>query len=162
VRAVRDGAAPGPRPEAGRAELGWLALEIVHLVADGHSSDARRLLVEATEAVRAKRRVEAPLWTAALASLRARLPEARVLLDALLFADGEPPPRGYAFVADALEASGAMDESIRARRRAASLREPGARAGLAERVRQLGWEAAKAGRRAEAIRLLREARELAS
>ena len=161
VRAVRDGSAPGPRPEAGRAELGWLALEIVHLVVDEHGGDARRLLVEATELVRTKRRVEAPLWTAALASLRARLPEARGLLDALLDADGEPPPRGYLFVADTLEASGAIDESIRARRRAAALREPGARAGLAERVRQLGWEAAKAGQRSEAIAPLREARELA-
>lgn len=158
---VLDGLAPGPRPVGeGRALSGWLALEVVHSTRGGYRREALHALRELTRRVEDGERVEAPMWTAAVHGLRVHPGPARRLLRALLEAGGEPPPRGFAWVADALEAAGRVDDAIAMLRRAAMRREPSARGRLADHLRAAGWAAADDGRREEAKRLLREAKAL--
>lgn len=161
VGALLEGAAPGPRPPgAGRELSGWLALEVVHAVRGGHRKDALDALRELEAVARGGARVEASLWTAAEVGLRVHPRPARALLAALLDGEGEPPPRGFSALANALEAIGAVDDAVRMLERATARREPKARLRLADHLRAAGWEAARDGRREEALRLLREARSL--
>ncbi len=164
ARAVADGNAAGPRPEAGgRVLVGWLGVAIAAALREKNRHEARALLDELTERVKQGARVEAPVWTAAVLAVRdERLSQlGRELARALLDAEGEPPPEGYLDVAEALEARGADELAIIALRRAAARREPRARARLSALLRHRGWQAADAGDRPRALALLREARALA-
>ncbi|MEZ4339776.1 MAG: hypothetical protein R3B82_24410 [Sandaracinaceae bacterium] len=162
ARAVLDGCAPGPRPAEGRLLVEWLALAIVHAVRSRRVHEARELLREAHYRIAEGARVEAPLWTAVHAAMGLAPEPARALTRALLArTSGEPPPRGYLSLADAWLAAGADEEGIALLRRAARLREPGARQRLAAYLRHQGWVAAAEGRREDAIERLREAKHLA-
>ncbi len=164
AKAVAEGNAAGPRPEnEGRVLLGWLSVAAVAALRAENRHEARDLLRELDERIRAGARVEAPSWTAAVFALRdARLkPEGAALAQALLAADGDPPPRGFTWVADALDAADAESLSVRALERAVSRREPEARARLSALTRERGWRAADAGDRDEALALLKRARALA-
>ncbi|HJL15386.1 MAG TPA: hypothetical protein RMH99_07020 [Sandaracinaceae bacterium LLY-WYZ-13_1] len=161
ARAALEGNAPGPRPDDPRRLLGWLALVAIHALDRDRVPEARRALREATSRLRAGAANEAPLWTAALLALPRAPGPARALLRALLAGHGEGPPRGFASVAAALEAARLGDDALDALRRAAGLREEGARRALAERLRHRGWRAAEEGRRDDAIALLREAERMA-
>ncbi len=161
ARAVLDGCAPGPRPPRGRALVGWLALSIVHACQERRASEARALLREAAALLAEGARVEAALWTAARLAIEVAKEPARALTAALLErADAESPPGGYLPIADEWLARGERAEGLLLLRCAARVREPGARSRLAAHLRADGWEAAAAGRRDEAIALLREARHL--
>jgi tetratricopeptide (TPR) repeat protein len=125
--------------------------------------EARPLLRELEELLRAGARIEAPCWTAALFALgdpRLRDP-GRALTALLLERDGEPPPDGYAALAEALDEVGDDALATSAWRRAAARREPGSRERLATRLRWRGWQAAEAGETERALELLREAKRLA-
>lgn len=163
AKAVMEGGAAGPRPDGGRALTAWLALAACASARSSDRVSARERLAELASRVRAGARLEAPAWTAAILALREpRLSEVGIeLVTALLARSGEPPPRGFVALAEALEAAGS-ELAIPALRRAAARREPGARDRLARILGHRGWAAADAGRRAEALALLREARRLAS
>lgn len=163
AKAVLEGLAPGPRPSGGRALTGWLGLAVVHAVRERRVSEARAHLRDATSLVESGARIEAALWTAADTALRLAPEATRGLIRALIARHGgEPPPRGYLSLADALHAIGAEAECIALLRRAARRREPRARECLASHLRHAGWVAAAQGRRGDAISLLREAKRLAS
>ena len=158
ARAALEGAPAGPRPESPRAGVAWLGLAALH-AADAHPDELRHHLEEAARRLREGARAEPPLWTAALRAVEVAPRAAAALAHALIEAPGAPPPRGYLPLAQALEPV-APELSRALLRRAAARREDGARAALAVRLRQAGWEAADAGRRDEAIALLREAKRL--
>jgi tetratricopeptide (TPR) repeat protein len=165
ARAVAEGNAAGARPAAasGREVVGWLGLAACAAVRARARAEAREHLRELTDRVRRGARAEAPVWTAVLIALGdGRIGDvARELAAALLAGNGEPPPRGYACLAEALDAAGASELAIEAWRRATARREPNARERLASIVRYRGWQAAQEGDRDKAISLLREARRIA-
>lgn len=162
ARAVMDGCAPGPRPESGRALIGWLALGVVHACREGRVQEGRALLRELTTFVEAGARIESSLWTAARHAIEFLPERAKALTRALLARDdGEPPPHGYLPLADAWLARGVHEEGRLLLRRAARAREPRARSRLAVQLRTDGWAAASRGDRDAAIALLREAKHLA-
>lgn len=162
ARAVLEGCPPGPRPAEGRLLVEWLALAVVHASREGRVSETRELLREAHYRIAEGARIEAPLWTAVHVAMAVAEEPARALTRGLLARrTGEPPPRGYLPLANAWLAAGATDEGVALLRRAARLREPGARRRLAEHLRHAGWRAAAEGRREEAITRLREAKRLA-
>lgn len=161
AKAVAEGNAAGPRVDGSAREVvGWLALAACAALRSESRADAREHLRELTTQLRRGARVEAPIWTASILALRdARLAaEGRELAAALLDRAGEPPPRGYAHFAEALERGEAPELARKAWRRAAARREPGARERLARLLRWEGWRAAEAGERDAAIALLEEAR----
>lgn len=162
AKAVLERSAAGPRPEEGRPRIGWLGLAACAAMASGDRFGARELLGELRERTRSGARLEAPAWTATILALRdPRFCDAgRELSAALLARDGEPPPRGFVTLAEALDAA-SSELATEAWRRAAARREPGARDRLAKLLRHRGWTAAEAGDRAAALSHLREARRLA-
>lgn len=162
-RAVLEGGAPGPRPSGERAIVGWLGLIAIHAARSDRPREAIEALRDLSARVRRGARTEAPVWTAALVSMRDErlLDAAAALLAVLLARDVEPPPRGYASVAEALDRAGRHELATGAWRKAAARREPGAREKLASILCHRGWKAAQRGARDEAIAHLREARRLA-
>lgn len=164
AKAVAEGNAAGPRvQDEGRELVGWLGLAACAALRAESRADAREHLRELTQRLRRGARAEAPVWTASALALRdARVSDVgRELAEALFARGDEPPPRGYASVAEVLEAAGAPELATQAWRRAAARREPGARDHLAHLLRWRGWQAAQAGDRDAAIALLEEARRLA-
>lgn len=164
ARSVVEGNAAGPRPEGGGREVvGWLGLAACAAIRDSHHAEALEHIRALIVRLESGARVEASGWTAA----RCALGDAKLagvgqeLASALLERGGEPPPRGYASFAAALDAAGAALLGTQAWRRAAARREAGAREHLARIARWRGWKAAEAGARDEAIARLREARRLA-
>jgi hypothetical protein len=165
ARAVAEGGAPGPRPNGTRAELAWIAYSSLSALTQPspRRAEARDALTELLERVRRGARIEAPIWTAAIRALDdpTLREHALSLAAALLARSGEPPPRGFACLAEALDAAGSHSLAIEAWRRAAARREPNAKGRLAAILRHRGWVAADRNARDEAIALLREARRLA-
>jgi hypothetical protein len=99
----------------------------------------------------------------ALATDDADLRDAAVAIVASYLQSGPStnrPRRGWVALADTLSSLGLGDLSVRARRAAALAREPGAAASLGTSLAREGWELARAGDRARAIRKLREAKAL--
>ncbi|MEC7521917.1 MAG: hypothetical protein VYE22_18680 [Myxococcota bacterium] len=158
ARAALEGAPPGPRPEDPRALPGWLGLAALH-AAEAHPEELSAHLDEAIGSLEAGARVEAPLWTAAIRAAGTAGARAARLARAAMEAPGEPPPRGYLDLSDALYDTD-PELSLALLRRAAARREPDARRALALHLRHAGWAAADAGRRDEAIALLRQAKQL--
>ncbi len=152
-----------PKVAFPRGDAARLAVSAAAALRDGDSPRATgaldALAAEVEIAPSARRR---PAWEVATFGLcadddRVRDSALRVVAALLRGAQG-PPPRGALFVARACRAAGAEGLAEKLMAIAVDAREPGAKEAYSETARELAWKMAKEGRKAEALRLLREAR----
>ena len=176
ARAVLSGAGGGPRSGAARgvADLALDALVALRAARQGEAVEAlaaagRALREEDEAAPRATGAAAAPLpvaaWTALDAALASEsslvVGEAATFAETILARPRAPSPRGHVGLAGALRRAGREDLCVAALRLAAAQREAGAHDALVRATSSRAWEIAThggPGARAEALRLLRQAR----
>jgi hypothetical protein len=154
-----------PKVAFPRGDAARLAVAAAAALRDGDSPRATgaldALAAEVEIAPLARRR---PAWEVATFGLCADDDRVRAsavsVVAALLRGQGapSPPPRGALFVARACRAAGAEGLAEKLMAIAVDAREPGAKEAYSETARELAWKMAKEGRKAEALRLLREAK----
>jgi tetratricopeptide (TPR) repeat protein len=140
-----------------------LAVAAAAALRDGDSARAMgaldALAAEVEKAAFARRR---PAWEVATLGLFADDERVRAsavsVVAALLRGAPSPPPRGALFVARACRVAGAEGLAEKLLAIAVDAREPGANEAYSATARELAWKLAKEGRKAEALRLLREAK----
>ena len=154
ARAVRDGGAPGPRPEDSEPLPAWLALTTLAHLRTRRLGEALACLRE-LDALRTP--PDAAGWTAVSRAARERaLHEVLApLLSRWLDDDGvTSPPRGFLDLAGRLDRAGLAHHAGRAIERARQRQEPEARAIAIRHAVRGAWSAYDRGDRREARELL--------
>jgi len=130
--------------------------------APARAARALRILAEAEEAGEHLPLEALSVAQAALGYDDSELREAAVHLVAVRLrrTSTGAPPRGFMLLADTLANLGMADLALTARRAAVVAKEPGAAESLGTALARQGWDLARTGDRAEAIRKLRGAKAL--
>lgn len=171
ARALLAGGGAGRFPTAGDA-LTATALDAVAALRTDRLGDAAHALATAARALRdadgdrhRAASVPAPLWTALMlgagSSSRMVRDDALALAEVLLTRARPSPPRGFVALSAVLARAGRDDLALLALRTASARSEPGVEAALVRATAARAWRVAarnEATARAEAIRLLRDAK----
>jgi hypothetical protein len=159
LRELLEARTPSEPDDASR-----LACAVVEALAAGRPADALDALSAAALRVELERRAPCTTWTAAEAGLGAEEAAVREgghrLARQLLAHARSVPPRGFAPLADALDAAGFRDLAIEAARAAVAQHESAAAALLGRLLRARGWALALEGAKLGALESLREAHRL--